>query len=94
MLKAVAVIKKGIEETQLYGVDREDMCEDDDMEEVTGEGYNDFYYEGIVDSVTGEGLEPTQVKAGCDEELKYMKSMKVWDRVLRSGVRDKIIGTR
>ncbi len=94
VLKAVAVIKKGIEETQLYGVDREDMCEDDNMEEVTGEGYNDFYYEGIVDSVTGEGLEPTQVKAGCDEALKYMKSMKVWDRVLRSGVRDKIVGSR
>ena len=31
MLKAVAVIKKGIEETQLYIVDREDMCEDDDV---------------------------------------------------------------
>ena len=55
------------------------------MEEVTDEGNNDFYYEGIVDSVTGEGLESAQVKAGCDEELKHMKSMKVWDRVLRTG---------
>ena len=94
VLKAVAVIRKSVDEILLLGVDREDMCEDDDVEEVTDEGYNDFYYEGIVDSVTGEGLEPTQVKAGCDEELKFMKSMKVWDRVLRSGVRDKIVGSR
>ena len=42
VLKAVAVIKTGIEETHLYGVDREDMCEDDSMEEVMDEGYNEF----------------------------------------------------
>ena len=46
------------------------------------------------DCATGECLDPAQVKAGCDEELKYMRKMKVWDRVLRSEVRDKIIGTR
>ena len=94
VLKAVAVNKKGLEESHLYGVDREDMCEDDPLEEVMDEGCNEFYYEGIVDSATGERLDTAQVKGGCDEELKYMRKMKVWDRVLRSEVRDKIIGTR
>ena len=43
VLKAVAVIKKGLEESHLYGVDREDMCEDDPLEEVMEEGGNEFY---------------------------------------------------
>ena len=32
------------------------MCEDDPMTEGTEEGYHDFYYEGMVDSVTDERL--------------------------------------
>ena len=99
MLKAVAVIKKGIEETQLYGVDREDMCEDDDVTKqafaaaVPG-GDHDYFYEGLRDSSTGEELDASQVHAGCDEELEYMKQMAVWDRVPRAEVQDKVIGTR
>ena len=96
VLKAVAVIKKGIEETQLYGVDREDMCEDDEVTEQAFEAAvpwcgQDYFYEGLRDSSTGEELDASKVRAGCDEELEYMKHMSVWDR---AQVRDKVIGTR
>ena len=74
VLKAVAVIKKSIEETQLLGVERDDMCEGHtDGEGIGDEGFLDYYYEGLRDSVTGEDLEAAQVRAGCDEELDYMR---------------------
>ena len=98
VLKAVAVIKKTIELLyyyQLLGVERDDMCEDHTIEEgIIDEGFRDFYYEGIRDSVSGEDLEPSQVRVGCDEELDFMRKMKVWDRIPRSEVQDKVIGTR
>ena len=99
VLKAVAVIKKSVEETQLMGVEREDMCEDDDPTEqafaASAPGCDqDCYYEGLRDSATGEELAASQVRAGCDEELEYMRDMSVWDRIPRAQVRDKIIGTR
>ncbi len=46
VLKAVAVIKKGLEESHLYGVDREDMCEDDVVwQETAGKEDQHFFYE-------------------------------------------------
>lgn len=51
---AVVVIKKDMEETQILGVEREDMCEDDTVgEEMVGEGYQDVFYDGLRDSVSG-----------------------------------------
>ena len=81
------------------GVDREDMCEDDSINEqafaaaVPG-GDQDYFYEGLRDSATGEELDASQVRAGCDEELEYMRQMPVWDRAPRAQVQDKVIGTR
>ena len=54
----------------------------------------DFYYEGLRDSTAGEELDASQAHAGCNEELEYMRCMKVWDRVLRTQVQGKVIGTR
>ena len=39
-------------------------------------------------------MDASQARAGCDEELEYMRDMKVWDRVLRTEVQGKVIGTR
>ena len=76
-------------------VEREDMCEDDDIwKEAAGQEDQDVYYEGLRDSTTGEDLDASQARAGCDEELEYMRDMKVWDRVLRTEVQGKVIGTR
>ena len=54
VLKAVAVIKKNKDELQVLCVEREDMCEEDNYgEDVAGDEYRDYYYEGLRDSTTG-----------------------------------------
>ena len=96
VLKAIAVIKKDREETQVLGIDRDDMCEHhtDDEDWIHDEDVKDFFYEGMRDSATGEDLDSSQVRAGCVEELDFMRKMKVWDRIPRAEVWDKVIGTR
>ena len=72
-LKAVSVIKTDMEEYHVLGVDdgREDMCEHDTVwEGVAGDEGQDLFYDGLRDSVTGEDLEASQVRAGCDAELE------------------------
>ena len=70
VVKAV-VIKAHVVEGHLLSVEREDMCEDDDMwKEAAGQEDQDFDYEGLRDSTTGEDLDASQARAGCDEELE------------------------
>ena len=47
-----------------------------------------------VFAIVPEELDASQVRAGCDEELEYMRQMSVWDRIPRAQARDKVIGTR
>ena len=68
VLKAVAVIKKSVEETQLMSVEREDMCENDDpVEQYFASSAQDYFYEGLRDNTIGEELDACQVRTGCDE---------------------------
>ena len=52
----------------------------------------------VLDSTTGETLDPIKVQEGCDEEMKFMSQMHVWDRVTRvsaqSDPEGNIVGTR
>ena len=55
-------------------------------------------YQGEArDGVTGEALDPTKVKEGCQEEMGFMSQMHVWNRVVREeALRDpegEIVGT-
>ena len=78
VFKAVAVIKKSMEKTQLMSVEREDMCEDDDStEQAFAASAQDYFYEGLRDSTTGEELDASQVHTGCNEEFEYMRKMSV-----------------
>ena len=74
-------------EDVLYECELEDMCEKDPStwENLANQRWQEYpqFANETLDSTTGEILEPAKVKAGCDEELGFMKQMHVWDKVPR-----------
>ena len=71
----------------MFEVELEDMCEDDprDWESLAEKRWQEYteVQEETRDSVTGESLDPTRVKEGCEEEMGFMRKLHVWDRVPR-----------
>ena len=89
-------------EDVLYEVELEDMCEQDSStwEDLASQRWHEYsqFSQETVDSTTGEVLDPAKVKAGCDEELGFMRDMHVWDKVTREQAHQdpegKVVGTR
>ena len=92
----------GSPEDVLYELELEDMCEQDPTvwEDIANQRWQEHSQNsnGVVDSTTGESLEPAKVQAGCDEEMGFMAQMHVWDKVPRAQAQSdpdgKIVGTR
>ena len=78
------------------------MCEQDPStwEDLASQRWHEYsqFSQETVDSTTGEVLDPAKVKAGCDEELGFMRDMHVWDKVTREQAHQdpegKVVGTR
>ena len=89
-------------EDVLYELELEDMCEQDPTvwDDLANQRWQEHSQtsNGVVDSTTGESLDPTKVQAGCDEEMGFMTQMHVWDKVPRVQAQNdpdgKIVGTR
>ena len=68
-------------EDVLYEVELEDMCEKDPStwEDLASQRWHEYslFSQETVDSTTGDILDPAKVKAGCDEELGFMRDMHV-----------------
>ena len=94
----------------LFEFELEDMCEQDPStwESIANQRWQEYSTASgarvpaapgeTLDSTTGELLEPQKVREGCDEEMKFMSQMHVWDKVTRVSAQNdtegKIVGTR
>ena len=77
----------------LHSAEFEDMCEGEDGWQWQGDHYwkeEESEWKtwtgpqsAVCDSTTGQPLDMRKVKAGCNEELGWMRKMHVWDRVPR-----------
>ena len=94
----------------LFELEMEDMCEQDPStwESIANQRWQEHTHASgarvpaapgeILNSTTGELLDPRKVQEGCEEEMKFMSHMHVWDKVIRVSAQNdpegNIVGTR